>query len=220
MAICANKGCGKPFVQDEKCSFHPGAPVFHDALKGWSCCEKKVVDFDAFLKIPGCTTGSHSNVAIQAPVKAPVKETKTDVSVSKPETKPIVVQPKDVQSSQLKVEAKAEVKKDQKPKSDESVKVPEKDLFDDPNAVIEIGTKCKRPSCGHAYTDTSKSEKCTFHNGSPIFHEGSKGWSCCSRKVLEFDEFLKIKGCTEGNHRFTAGQTTSGPVFHFFLNKS
>ena len=47
----------------------------------------------------------------------------------------------------------------------------------------------------------------------PIFHEGSKGYSCCKRKVLEFDEylqrlatadhrFLKIPGCTTSAHRF------------------
>jgi len=50
----------------------------------------------------------------------------------------------------------------------------------------------------------------------PIFHEGSKGYSCCKRKVLEFDEypttpfkirfltsrFLKIPGCSTSAHRF------------------
>jgi hypothetical protein len=25
---------------------------------------------------------------------------------------------------------------------------------------------------------------------------------CCKRRVLEFDEFLKIEGCSEGNHLF------------------
>jgi len=24
----------------------------------------------------------------------------------------------------------------------------------------------------------------------PIFHEGSKGYTCCKRRVLEFDEYL------------------------------
>lgn len=35
-----------------------------------------------------------------------------------------------------------------------------------------------------------------------IFHEGSKGYLCCKRRVLEFSEFLKIEGCTEGKHLF------------------
>jgi len=44
--------------------------------------------------------------------------------------------------------------------------------------------------------------ECNYHPGAPIFHEGSKGWSCCSRKVLDFEEFLKIKGCHIDNHLF------------------
>ena len=29
-----------------------------------------------------------------------------------------------------------------------------------------------------------------------------QGYFCCKRRVLEFDEFLKIEGCTEGRHIF------------------
>jgi len=37
----------------------------------------------------------------------------------------------------------------------------------------------------------------------PIFHEGSKGYTCCKRRVLEFDEFMKIEGCkTKDRHLF------------------
>ena len=39
-------------------------------------------------------------------------------------------------------------------------------------------------------------EECVHHPGHPIFHEGSKGWSCCKKRVLDFDEFMKIEGCT------------------------
>ena len=52
-----------------------------------------------------------------------------------------------------------------------------------------------------------------FNGSPPLFHEGSKGYTCCKRKVLEFDEyglnlttvdsrFLKIPGCTTSAHRF------------------
>lgn len=34
-----------------------------------------------------------------------------------------------------------------------------------------------------------------YHPGQALFHEGSKGWTCCKRRVLEFDEFMKIEGC-------------------------
>ncbi|OAQ97722.1 hypothetical protein LLEC1_07096, partial [Akanthomyces lecanii] len=44
---------------------------------------------------------------------------------------------------------------------------------------------------------------CVHHPGVPIFHEGSKGYSCCKRRVLEFDQFMKIEGCvTKERHLF------------------
>lgn len=44
---------------------------------------------------------------------------------------------------------------------------------------------------------------CVYHPGQAVFHEGSKGWSCCKRRVLEFDEFMKIEGCkTRDRHCF------------------
>lgn len=46
----------------DECRHHPGAPIFHDAYKGWSCCNKKSVDFTEFLNIKGCTLAKHSNV--------------------------------------------------------------------------------------------------------------------------------------------------------------
>lgn len=30
----------------------------------------------------------------------------------------------------------------------------------------------------------------------------SQGYLCCKRRVLEFDEFLKIEGCKQGRHVF------------------
>lgn len=36
----------------------------------------------------------------------------------------------------------------------------------------------------------------------PIFHEGSKGYSCCKKRTLEFDDFLKLAGCKRGRHLF------------------
>ncbi|OUM60251.1 hypothetical protein PIROE2DRAFT_29761, partial [Piromyces sp. E2] len=83
-------------------------------------------------------------------------------------------------------------------------KVREEDLNDPADAVIAPGTVCRRRGCGKKYVDaSSREEECIFHPGEPLFHEGSKGWTCCSRKVLEFEEFLKIQGCKKGKHRFT-----------------
>ncbi len=56
---CNNRGCGKRYnprdnpPDSKACVFHPGAPYFHDAYKGWSCCGKKCTDFTEFLNVPG-----------------------------------------------------------------------------------------------------------------------------------------------------------------------
>lgn len=75
VCVCM-KGC---------CRHHPGVPVFHDALKGWSCCSRRSTDFTEFLNIPGCTTGQHSND------KPPEPEKKPSAEVSCPEVTGIIV---------------------------------------------------------------------------------------------------------------------------------
>ncbi|KAJ3103938.1 hypothetical protein HDU97_009750 [Phlyctochytrium planicorne] len=163
------------------------------AKYGWGCCSKRVAEFNDFLKIPGCTVGRHR---VEAIVEAPKPIPK---AASSPHT--IDANGKEVYgkaptpvvpsvASALKVEAKPEVL--------------EESLNDPADAKIEMGTSCKRRGCKHSFAgESSKTDECVFHNGVPIFHEGSKGWSCCSRKVLEFEEFLKLPGCRRGKHRFT-----------------
>ena len=49
------------------------------------------------------------------------------------------------------------------------------------------------------------------HPGHPIFHEGSKGWSCCKKRVLDFDEFMQIEGCkTKQKHMFVGSGKQKG----------
>lgn len=60
-------------------------PYFHDAYKGWTCCNKKSVDFTEFLNIKGCELSRHSNVKPVEPEK-PVE----DVVVNEaPKSKPV-----------------------------------------------------------------------------------------------------------------------------------
>ena len=76
---------------------------------------------------------------------------------------------------------------------------------DDPSIEIPDGQVCRRRGCGAAYKKGSsrEDEKCVHHPGAPIFHEGSKGYTCCKRRVLEFDQFMKIEGCkTKNRHLF------------------
>ncbi|KAI9279787.1 chord-domain-containing protein [Sporodiniella umbellata] len=204
MAKCTRKGCGKDFTETENkensCQFHDGAPVFHEGLKGWSCCKKRVVDFDEFLQIPGCSFGLHSTEAPAQPEK------KTTETASK--TPASYVDKDGVEVYGKKEAPKAATPAPAAPvvaqKEPEEKKVAEEE--DDESVPVAEGTTCRRRGCGQAFKDQETSRgpeaKCRYHPGAPIFHEGSKGWSCCSRKVLDFDEFLKIEGCKEARHVF------------------
>lgn len=80
-------------------------------------------------------------------------------------------------------------------------------MSDDDDESLEIpdGRICRRKACGAAYKKgaSREGESCVHHPGAPIFHEGSQGYSCCKRRTLEFDQFLKIEGCkTKDRHLF------------------
>jgi hypothetical protein len=90
---------------------------------------------------------------------------------------------------------------------------PPEDESDDPSLELSPSAKCRRRGCNETYDPKipRDEESCTHHPGHPIFHEGSKGWSCCKRKVLEFDEFMKIPGCnTKKQHLFVGKVKPAG----------
>lgn len=64
---CKNTGCKTKYEDSktdlETCVYHPGAPVFHEGYKYWSCCCIKTIDFNAFLDQKGCTSGKHCWIA-------------------------------------------------------------------------------------------------------------------------------------------------------------
>lgn len=73
-AKCRNKGCQKIFSYElseagnhpTACRYHKGQPVFHDAIKYWSCCaHKKCYDFDSFMEVQGCMVGYHDDGVIE-----------------------------------------------------------------------------------------------------------------------------------------------------------
>lgn len=89
---------------------------------------------------------------------------------------------------------------------------PESDS-DDPSLDIPPNTTCRRRGCNAQYSPSASrdDEECVHHPGQPIFHEGSKGWGCCKKRVLEFDEFMKLPGCkTKGRHMFVGKGKKSG----------
>ncbi|RHZ88474.1 hypothetical protein Glove_22g19 [Diversispora epigaea] len=209
MPVCVNKGCQQTYNEDENndeaCCHHPSPPIFHEGLKGWQCCKRRVMTFEEFQQIPGCTRGRHSSEAPK-----PKESTTTPKSTETKETPNISkIDENGVEVYETSTKYTPPAPQPPLQQFEKIVPPPEKEPEeDDPSIPVTIGTKCKRNACNYLFVDeaTSRGEgpeaKCDHHPGTPIFHEGSKGWSCCSRKVLEFEEFLKIKGCNTGNHLF------------------
>jgi len=191
---CSNHGCSKEYYEkdnvDNVCQFHISPPIFHEGLKGWGCCKKRVVDFDEFLAIPGCAFGKHKPTEKKEPKKI-VETQAPDNSIT-------------VQSEggiETYTDTKAAISS--KPISKETTPLPEVEIPDPLDAVIPKGAQCTHFGCKETFKgDSSRTELCLHHTLPPIFHEGSKGWICCKTRALEWAEFEKILGCTEGKHKF------------------
>nr|CAG8483204.1 8107_t:CDS:2 [Entrophospora candida] len=209
MPVCVHEGCKKTYTEEENndnaCLYHPKPPIFHEGLKGWQCCDRRVTSFDEFLIIPGCTKGTDlsKNDLIDNNNKEPMRTEGEGEGVE------VYSGPKIPFVQSKEVEAKitnTTIPSSEKTKPQQMIVQEPED--DDPNIPVTVGTVCKRSGCGKKYIDekTSRGEgpeaECIYHPGTATFHEGSKGWSCCTRKVLEFEEFLKIKGCKKGKHLF------------------
>jgi hypothetical protein len=63
---CTHFGCKNRFPKGgpyPACRYHKAPPVFHETAKWWSCCpHKKAYDWDEFQNIPGCETGTCTDV--------------------------------------------------------------------------------------------------------------------------------------------------------------
>ncbi|KAF2069604.1 hypothetical protein CYY_009079 [Polysphondylium violaceum] len=197
---CGNNGCGKEFTEEtvDQCTYHPGNPLFRDGLKYWSCCpSKKVIDFEDFLAIAGCSAGRHQVKEVTEKKTAPVSTKDDDKFVPKP----IVSKPSADGSNTTKPKSSGPVGS----AKHEPIQLPEYVEENDPeDAVITAGTQCTRNGCKAVYKDeSSKTEQCVYHYREPVFHEASKWWACCPKyKHAIFEEFLKVKGCKTGRHRF------------------
>ncbi|XP_067011194.1 cysteine and histidine-rich domain-containing protein morgana [Anabrus simplex] len=203
---CYNRGCGQTYDPEsngkDSCTFHPGAPFFHDAYKGWSCCKKKCTDFTEFLNIKGCTKSFHSNEKPPEPEKPVVDKSKADevIEYKAPEPTPkALTRPSfDTPLTELKPEiapglsqqAESLQKADDCIAQDSSV-----------STAIPVGTSCKNNGCKEVYeSEDSLHGTCTHHPGFPVFHEGLKFWSCCQRRTTDFNSFLEQAGCSSGSH--------------------
>jgi hypothetical protein len=150
------------------------------------------------MEIPPCTTGKHSAVD---DTPAPAEKKDTPAESQPPVAAPVPVRDSGVPRPVAHSPAIP-------PPSNAPTPVPEEPESDDPELAIPENATCRRRGCGGTYKpDVSRDEeRCVYHPGQPVFHEGSKGWSCCKRRVLEFDEFLKIEGCAEKKRHLFVGK--------------
>ncbi|OAL21224.1 hypothetical protein AYO22_08187 [Fonsecaea multimorphosa] len=153
------------------------------------CCKPRVLTFDEFLSIPPCTKGKHSAVD-DTPAPAPKAEAlkASNIVAAAPLPAPVPITRPLVSSLAAAQQPTPSATPKPEPPEDES---------DDPGAEIPTNATCKRRGCGKSRDESvpRDEEECVYHPGMPLFHEGSKGWTCCKRRVLEFDEFMKIEGC-------------------------
>ncbi|XP_024938126.1 cysteine and histidine-rich domain-containing protein isoform X2 [Cephus cinctus] len=207
---CYNRGCGQKFdpsnSKDDECVHHPGVPVFHDAYKGWSCCNKKCTDFTEFLNIKGCTKSGHSNEKPLEPEKPAVDKSKANeiiqVTAQPLNNGPSLARPA-FDSPQVTLNPVVSPALLQQIEGLTATQ-----LTDTKEDVIPIGENCKNNSCKSTYQGPGSDEgECVHHPGVPIFHEGLKYWSCCQKKTTDFSTFLEQPGCTQGKHLWKSKNT-------------
>ena|SRR5579859_1120570 len=133
---------------------------------GYSCCKKRVISFDEFLKLPGCTSGSHSSEQVAKP--APVS-TAPSTSISSSPTS--VENGVEIYGSAPSVKKNEPSAQTVQPPPVVEEKKPEPLQQDDRSIPVETGTKCKRKGCSADYVsdEVSRGEgaeaTCVFHPG-------------------------------------------------------
>lgn len=157
-----------------------------------------MLSFDEFLKIPPCTKGKHSTVD-------DTPDQKESQEAANARAEKILAEQKAASEA---APAPAPAPAPAVPTPTPSTQAPEEPDSDDPSLEIPAGATCRRRGCKATYDPSvpRDEEVCVHHPGQPIFHEGSKGWSCCKRRVLEFDEFMKIAGCKEKKRHLFVGK--------------
>mmetsp|Transcript_9851 Transcript_9851/g.13372 ORF Transcript_9851/g.13372 Transcript_9851/m.13372 type:complete len:239 (+) Transcript_9851:151-867(+) len=215
---CQRVGCDARYIEAKNtpncCRYHPGAPLFHDGSKEWSCCNQKSHDFSLFLAIKGCAVGEHTQEKPQKPAPSP------NAPSAPQATKVTSTSASDADSVSTSNNGTADCPRcrqgffcsdHQGPKGvkvagvmPQKAPVP-KTPAADKSAPVEVDPHteqtCKNKACGVKFKEVDNhDEACSFHPGPAIFHERKKGWGCCDVHSHDFDEFLRIAPCTKGRH--------------------
>lgn len=189
---CKNYGCNQYYKEEENndgvCRHHVAPPIFHDTMKCWSCCkDRKAYDFETFQLIQGCSVGRHSNVVPKVAIAASPNSVSTSDAPAAPALKSI----SDFNASNPTAASAVTA----------AVKVATAERKSSRHAT-DGTARCQRKGCQQVFTVAENaSTACKYHKGQPIFHDAAKFWSCCANiKCYDFDDFLKVPGCTVGYH--------------------
>ena len=203
---CQNFGCAQLFDPNDNpegsCKHHVGPPFFHDCNKGWTCCKgKTAMDWDDFQKLPTCAVGRHS----ATPPKAPPKKEPTCVPCAPVPTKSIENYNENNKDAPTGAKSFARATGTKaKPKV----------------TKYEDGTyRCQNKGCQARFRpEDNHAKACTYHKGTPVFHETLKWWGCCpGSKKMDFDDFLAVPGCASGPHWTGEGEP---PVIEEIISMS
>lgn len=195
---CKNFGCNKFYTEEENsdtaCRHHVAPPIFHDRVKGWTCCkEKKAYDWEEFQAIEGCTVGPHSTVATGQKIFA---DSPTVAACNEAESR------NPGQQSAPVLKSIDDYNK-QNPDATSAASSAVKTMNTRKSSRRDDGTaKCQNKGCQKIFqVADNQANACTYHKGQPVFHDAVKFWSCCSnKKCYDFDEFMAVVGCTQGYH--------------------
>mmetsp|Transcript_7326 Transcript_7326/g.9655 ORF Transcript_7326/g.9655 Transcript_7326/m.9655 type:complete len:312 (-) Transcript_7326:185-1120(-) len=200
---CRNYGCNQFYEEEENsdtaCSHHTGPPIFHDTRKGWSCCKKRVYDWDEFQQIEGCAKGRHSTVDPKLTFAAsPTVAAANAAEEKNPGPALKSIDDYNRNNPEAVTAAASAVK---------SLKVEETKCTRQTDGTARCLNKgCQREFMVAENTTTS----CQYHRANPVFHDTGKYWSCCPDKVkYDFDDFMKIEGCCIGYHQDGSGEFTN-----------
>ncbi|KAM3145842.1 hypothetical protein pb186bvf_002137 [Paramecium bursaria] len=186
---CVRNGCKKPYAQEENndqaCKYHPGKPIFHDLKKGWTCCNVIVYDWDEFQKLPTCAVGQHTSQAEEQQQGFFQSSTVQNAQNGLQKFAEQPQQVKNINDYNKEQEAK---QKEQQPT--------EKKPFLTPNGKY----KCANKGCLKEYDQNIPDQVCNHHPGEPIFHDLKKYWTCCKVEKYDWDEFMKLPTCKQGQH--------------------
>jgi hypothetical protein len=141
-----------------------------------TCCNKGNMDWDEFMKIPGCSISNHSD-------EKPVRQPKPSVSIDTPQVQSNPV-PLLIQHAECPIPKEPDQKKPLVPLR-----------------TASGNFKCAHAGCSKEYNpDENTMDSCEYHEGTAGFRDTKKFWSCCGASSYDWDEFMKIPKCKRGKH--------------------